>query len=104
LPPLSIDTYHPDNAERAIDYGVAVINDITAGTGAAAVHGTPLPAEAGTMFRVAARHGAALCLMHLPAPPRTMQQKPHYRDVVREVFDGLRLARDAAIEAGVAPD
>jgi dihydropteroate synthase len=42
--------------------------------------------------------GVPVCLMHMQGEPRTMQEAPHYRDVVREVGEFL-LGRAAACEA-----
>jgi dihydropteroate synthase len=39
--------------------------------------------------------------MHMRGTPQTMQDDPHYDDVVEEVFDYLCRRRDALIEAGI---
>jgi len=43
-----------------------------------------------------------LDLMHMQGEPRTMQDSPHYDDVVAEVCEFLARERDACIEAGIA--
>ena len=42
--------------------------------------------------------------MHMQGEPRTMQENPHYEDVVREVTAFLLRERDACLAAGVAGD
>jgi len=71
--PFSIDTYHADTARRAIALGAGMVNDITA------LRGDPLMAE------VVAEAGCAVVLMHMLGTPQTMQQSPHYDDVVDDI-------------------
>lgn len=70
---ISIDTTKAEVAEQALRAGAHIINDITALTGD--------PAMAG----VARRHGAGVVLMHMQGTPRTMQEQPHYAEVVADV-------------------
>src|SRR5699024_6629298 len=89
--PLSIDTTKPEIMQHALDAGVDMINDITAFGNQAAL-------------QAVAAHDCALCAMHMQGEPRTMQQAPHYSDVVAEVH-GYLLKRAGALEdAGVAKD
>jgi dihydropteroate synthase len=71
--PVSIDTSKAEVAARALELGAELVNDVTALRGD--------PALAG----VVAEAGAYLCLMHLRGEPRTMQDDPHYDDVVADV-------------------
>ena len=87
--PISIDTSKAAVAAAAIAEGATMINDVTALAGDA------------QMAQVAARTGAALCLMHLLGTPRTMQEDPRYADVVEEVRAALGAAASRAIAAGV---
>jgi dihydropteroate synthase len=75
--PISVDTTKAEVARRAIAAGATIINDIQA------LQGDP------ALGRVAAETGAAVVLMHMAGTPRTMQDDPHYDDVVREVRDAL---------------
>ncbi len=86
--PLSVDTQKPELMREAIAAGASMINDINA----LAVPGA-LEAVAVTL--------AAVCLMHKQGDPQTMQQAPHYGDVVREVRDYLVMRIDAAERAGI---
>jgi len=86
--PVSIDTSKAGVAAAALDAGATIVNDVAAGADPA-------------MFAAVAAAGGGLVVMHMLGEPRTMQQHPHYDDVVVEVGDFLvdRLAR--AREAGV---
>lgn len=70
--PVSIDSQKPGVAQRAIQEGAQVINDIG---------GLRDPA----MFDLAAGSPCSVCVMHMQGTPQTMQQRPHYDDVVAEV-------------------
>ena len=89
--PISIDTRHAEVAERAIDAGADLVNDVEG-----------LRSEA--MRRVVARSGAAAVVMHMRGTPATMQQDLAYRDVRGEVYRALADATDAAVADGVPPD
>jgi len=85
---LSVDTMKPEVAQEALAAGAHLINDVT---------GLRDPA----MTRVCAAAGAPACVMHMQGEPRTMQQAPHYADVVAEVGAFLRERAQAALAAGV---
>jgi len=86
---LSIDTSKALVAAAALDAGATLVNDVTA------LRGDPaLPA-------LIAERGADCCLMHMLGTPRTMQQDPHYEDVVDEVERFLEERMSFAIAAGV---
>lgn len=89
---ISIDTSKAAVASAAVDAGAEIINDITA------LHGDP------GMAAVAAESGAGVVLMHMLGTPRTMQDDPHYDNVVRDAADFLRVRVEAAQAAGIAPD
>jgi dihydropteroate synthase len=87
--PVSIDTSKATVAEAAIAAGAEVINDVTGLTG------DP------RMIYVALETGAGVIAMHMQGTPQTMQDNPHYDDVVAEVLDYLRERRDSLIAAGI---
>jgi dihydropteroate synthase len=87
--PLSIDTSKAEVARRALDLGVALVNDVTALRADPALGG------------VVADAGAYLCLMHMKGRPRDMQAEPRYDDVVAEVADFLEDRLAAAVAAGI---
>lgn len=73
--PISIDTSKAVVAREALDAGAVLVNDVTA------LRGDP------AMVDVVARAGAGIVLMHMRGTPRTMQQAPHYNDVVGEISE-----------------
>jgi dihydropteroate synthase len=73
---------------EALKAGASMINDIDA------------LAAPGALEAVAASD-CAVCLMHKKGEPATMQQDPHYDDVVREVLDFLQSRIDACERAGI---
>lgn len=88
--PISIDTSKAEVAEAAIYHGAQIINDVTG------LRADPRLAE------IAAQRKLPLILMHMRGEPRTMQNKPFARDVMREVTTGLRQSIARARHAGVA--
>ncbi len=88
--PVSVDTYKPEVAARAIEVGADAINDVTGFTNPA-------------MIELVASRSVGAIVMHMKGEPRTMQANPTYRDVVQEVSSFL-LGRARALEAaGVDP-
>ena len=87
--PVSVDTRKPLVMRRAIEAGASLVNDVSA------------LAAPGALAAVA-ESGAAACLMHMQGEPRTMQDAPHYDDVVGEVRAFLK-ARVAACERAGIP-
>ncbi len=86
---VSIDTTSSQVAAFALDCGTTLINDISAGR------------DDGRMFALAARRGSAVVLMHMKGEPKTMQDDPHYDDVVAQVRAFLAERLQAAEAAGV---
>jgi dihydropteroate synthase len=89
--PISIDTRKSQVAEAALAAGAEIINDVSA------LHFDP------AMAAVIRRHRAAVILMHMRGEPATMQRGPFARDVVEDVFRGLRSALRRARRAGIPP-
>jgi dihydropteroate synthase len=89
--PISVDTRRAEVMKEALQAGASMINDIDA------------LAAPGALEAVAAGD-CAVCLMHKKGEPATMQQAPHYDDVVAEVMLFLKNRIEAAEKAGVARD
>jgi dihydropteroate synthase len=89
--PISIDTWKPQVMRAALAAGASMVNDINA-----------LQEEGG--LAAVAGSNAAVCLMHKQGVPQTMQQQPHYTDVIAEVSAFLRERICAAEAAGIARD
>ncbi|WP_019141426.1 dihydropteroate synthase [Noviherbaspirillum massiliense] len=75
--PLSVDTCKPEVMREAIMAGADMINDIKGFTAQGALS-------------VVKESDCALCIMHMQNDPQTMQLKPEYEDVTREVTAYLR--------------
>jgi dihydropteroate synthase len=74
---LSIDTYKYKVAKAAVNEGIDVINDITA------LRHSP------QIISLIKRYHLGCILMHMKGRPQTMQIKPRYKDVVKEILDFL---------------
>jgi len=72
---ISLDTYKYAVAKRGVDYGVNILNDITA-----------LRADA-KMASLVKKYKLGCILMHMKGNPQTMQISPKYKDVVEEEID-----------------
>jgi dihydropteroate synthase len=88
---ISVDTSRPKVMAAAVAAGACIINDVYA-----------LRAPGARACAAAAQVG--VCLMHMQGEPRTMQDSPHYNDVVNEVIDFLSGERRACVAAGIAGD
>jgi len=89
--PLSVDTYKSQVAERAIEAGAQMINDISG------LRFDPqIPA-------VAARYDTPLIIMHIQGTPKMMQQDPFYEDLMGEIIAYLREGIKKAERGGVDP-
>jgi dihydropteroate synthase len=86
---ISIDTMKPGVMRAATAAGAELINDV-------------LALRAPGALAAAGDSGAAVCLMHMQGEPRTMQQAPHYADVLCEVgaFLGERITACEAAGIG----
>jgi dihydropteroate synthase len=89
---ISIDTSKARVAARALQAGATLVNDVTA------LRGDP------DMAGVVAAGGADLCLMHMLGDPRTMQDDPHYDDVVSDIKAFLSERMAFAAHAGIAEE
>lgn len=72
---ISVDTFRADVAAMCVEeYGASIINDISAGE------------MDKQMFPTIARLQIPYIMMHMQGTPQTMQQAPHYDNLLREVF------------------
>lgn len=90
--PISIDTTKAEVAQKALEAGAHIINDITALQGDSA------------MADVASEMDAGVILMHMKGTPRTMQQSPFYEDVVKDIYDNLENWIDRSVDKGIEPN
>ena len=86
--PLSIDTYKPKVAEKCLNLGVNLVNDITG------LRNTE-------MIEVAAKYNVPVVIMHMKGTPKNMQENPVYQDVIKEIKDFLSKRIFEARKAGI---
>jgi dihydropteroate synthase len=85
---ISVDTYKPEVADKVLNEGADMINDIYG-----------LRKEG--MAEVIADHGAGVVIMHMQGDPENMQNDPKYEDVIADIMSFLRTQADKAINAGI---
>ena len=70
---FSIDSFAPEVIEYALESGFSIVNDITG-----------LRDEA--VCEIAAKYKAKVVIMHMQGSPQTMQDNPHYSNILDEVY------------------
>ncbi|AOY89954.1 dihydropteroate synthase [Marinobacter salinus] len=88
---ISVDTSAPEVMAETARLGAGLINDVRA----LQREGAP---------EVVAKAGIPVCIMHIQGEPDTMQQRPEYRNVRREVSAFLSERMRVAELAGVRPE
>lgn len=88
-PLLSIDTWRANVAEKALQQGVEIINDISAFSWEK------------ELLSVVAEYRPMYVLMHCQGRPQTMQQAPEYQDVVKEVYAFFEEKMNKLVQAGL---
>ena len=86
---ISIDTYKSNTAERSLDIGADMINDITGLTR------DPL------MAGLVARKKSPIVLMHIKGTPYNMQKKIIYNDLITEITSYFNTQVSFALDSGV---
>lgn len=74
---ISCDTYKNKVAEKAVEAGASIINDISAFS------------MDGRLFDVVKGSGCGYVLMHMQGTPADMQKAPFYKDAVSEIYNFL---------------
>jgi dihydropteroate synthase len=87
---VSVDTRKADVMTAALEAGARMINDVSALT---------YDERAAS---VVASSGVPVVLMHHKGPPETMQDDPHYEDVLTEIYLWLEERIRVVVEAGIA--
>jgi dihydropteroate synthase len=90
--PISVDTMKPAVARAALAAGASIINDVAANR------------EDGLMWEIVAEFKAGYVCMHARGTPRTMQENPVYRDIVREAGEYFQERLERLNANGVAAD
>ena len=86
---LSVDTYHASVAQKAVEAGASIVNDISGGS------------FDKDMIATVASLGVPFVCMHVKGTAETMHQNPHYNDVTREVLDYFILKTAECKLAGI---
>ena len=86
--PVSIDTYKPKVAEKCLELGASLVNDITG-------------LRNKEMIEVIAKYKVPVVIMHMKGAPKNMQQNPTYEDVVKEIKLFLSERISEARKAGI---
>jgi dihydropteroate synthase len=89
--PISVDTYKPGVAQKVLEEGVSIINDIT---------GLRYP----EMASIIAEYDAGVVIMHMRGSPENMQEDLHYDDCVGEIKTFLGRGIQTALSTGIASD
>ena len=89
--PISIDTSKPEVMTAAVQAGANMINDVRA-------------LQEDGALQAAARLNVHVCLMHMQGQPRSMQNQPHYSNVVEEVLLFLHERVACCEAAGISRD
>lgn len=87
--PLSIDTFKPEVMAAVLDAGADMINDI---------YGFRRPGA----IQAVAGSRCGLCVMHMQGEPKTMQQAPHYQNLLNDIRDFLQERVAVLNQAGIA--
>ncbi len=88
--PISVDTVKASVAKMAIAAGADMVNDVSAG------RFDP------DMLPLIGKLQVPIFLMHMQGEPRTMQQNPHYRDVIPDIQQFLNDAISVAKACGIS--
>ncbi len=86
---ISVDTFRSKVAEKAIERGAALVNDISAGN------------LDENMFGIIAKHQVPYIMMHMRGNPQTMKDLNDYDDMLQEILfyfsEKINKARDLGI-------
>lgn len=86
---VSVDSSTPEVMTETARLGAGLLNDVRS-------------LQRPGALEAAAATGLPVCLMHMLGEPQTMQQAPHYENVVTEVCEFLQQRVAACEQAGIA--
>ncbi|WP_051172976.1 dihydropteroate synthase [Thermodesulfobacterium hveragerdense] len=87
---ISVDTYKSRVAEESLKAGASMINDISAGC------------FDQRMVEVVKDFDCPYVIMHIKGTPKTMQENPQYKDVVKEVKEFLQNRIEFLVKKGIS--
>ncbi|QPN90319.1 dihydropteroate synthase [Proteus vulgaris] len=85
---ISVDTSKAQVITESANVGASIINDIRS-------------LQEPRALEAAAKTGLPVCIMHMQGDPKTMQQSPHYENVMIDVDCFLRENIQRCIDAGI---
>ena len=88
--PISIDTNKAEVADKAIQAGASIINDISA-----------LRFNTGMIKVLQENPDIPIILMHMLGTPQTMQEEPFYEDTIEEIIDFFQERIDHCVSNGI---
>ncbi|WP_100638159.1 dihydropteroate synthase [Marinobacter salexigens] len=88
---VSVDTSTPAVMTQAVELGAGLVNDVRA-------------LQRDGALAAAATAGVPVCIMHIQGEPKTMQDRPEYQNVMREVGEFLSQRVRVAVQAGVCAE
>ena len=89
---ISIDTYKAAIAEKAVNAGADIINDISA-----------LRFDE-NMVKIVKKYNVPVVLMHMKGRPRSMQKNPHYDNVIKELIEFFDERIEFCLKNGISED
>jgi len=90
--PISVDTSKLEVAQRALDAGASIVNNI---------RGTR---SSKGFLKMVRDHQACIVIMHMRGTPATMHQYARYKNIVSEVVEELKIAVEKCLEIGIKKD
>ncbi|MBF0521794.1 MAG: dihydropteroate synthase [Candidatus Omnitrophica bacterium] len=90
--PISIDTYKPQVAQKALEAGATIVNNIM---------GTNPQTK---LLKMVKNYDATIVLMHIKGTPRTMQKNIFYKNCVQEIVETLQKSLEKCLEIGIKKD
>ena len=88
---ISIDTRKVEVAEKAIEAGAHMINDVSGFKNT-------------EMVNLAVKHQVAVCIMHMQGNPQSMQDEPTYTDCRKEIYNELKQKAYSLVKKGLSKD
>lgn len=88
--PISIDTRNAEVAQKCIDFSVSIINDVS---------GFDFDKKMADV--IANNPQIKIILQHSQGTPETMQDAPHYENLMDEIFINLKTKIDFALSKGI---
>jgi dihydropteroate synthase len=88
---VSVDTSKPGVMRESVAAGAGLVNDVMA-------------LQAPGAIEVVGQLSVPVCLMHMQGEPRTMQQDPHYTDVVADIMSFFEQRVDECVAGGLAKE